>query len=144
MRPPKVRRPRAQLWHHLYPPPFYLPTLPPTTNPTPSCASGAPVEVLQALEAEGAALALEGASLQLAAGATERGVAALGVLLEFNFFAPEGEWDGMLLRVRGAAAVPCGECAAVPCGCMCWGWCVGGGARCGQGQVTVTVTTCRD
>lgn len=36
------------------------------------------------------AAALEGCLLRLAAGATERGLAVALVLLEFNFFAPEG------------------------------------------------------
>ncbi|EFN57952.1 hypothetical protein CHLNCDRAFT_142066 [Chlorella variabilis] len=53
-------------------------------------AQGAPPSALAPLEAEAAAVAVEGAQLRLAAGATERAVAALQVLLEFNFLAPEG------------------------------------------------------
>ncbi|KAL4447355.1 hypothetical protein ABPG77_007388 [Micractinium sp. CCAP 211/92] len=51
---------------------------------------GAPHAVLAALECEAVAAALEGCLLRLAAGATERGLAVALVLLEFNFFAPEG------------------------------------------------------
>ncbi|KAL4443524.1 hypothetical protein ABPG75_011261 [Micractinium tetrahymenae] len=53
-------------------------------------AQGAPRGVLAALECEAVAVAVEGCSLRLAAGATERGLAVALVLLEFNFFAPEG------------------------------------------------------
>lgn len=56
----------------------------------PRRAAGAPRNVLAALECEAVAVALEGCSLRLASGATERGLAAALVLLEFNFFAPEG------------------------------------------------------
>lgn len=47
--------------------------------------------MLGGLEAEAAALVLEGVALRLAAGATERAVASLQVLLDFNWCAPEGE-----------------------------------------------------
>lgn len=60
-----------------------LPLVPPT---------GALPSVLGELEAEAAAIVLEGAALRLAAGATERAIASLLVLLDFNWFAPEGEW----------------------------------------------------
>lgn len=42
-------------------------------------------------------MVLEGTALRLAAGATERAVAALQVLLEFNWFAPEGERGGLIV-----------------------------------------------
>lgn len=64
--------------------------------------TGAPPSVLGELEAEAAALVLEGTALRLAAGATERGIATLLVLLDFNWFAPEGEsWWGGWMGVRG-------------------------------------------
>ena len=46
--------------------------------------------MLAALECEAVALALAGVQLRLSAGGTERALAALLVLLEFNFFSPEG------------------------------------------------------
>jgi hypothetical protein len=65
-----------------------------------SALAGAPPDVLAALEAEAAAVAVEGAQLRLAAGATEAAVAAVLAVLEFNFFSPEGEplrgWDARL------------------------------------------------
>jgi hypothetical protein len=57
------------------------------------CA-GAPAAVLASLEGEAVGLVLEGAALRLAAGAGERALAALLVLLEFNWFSPEGECSG--------------------------------------------------
>ena len=54
--------------------------------------AGAPPDVLSSLECEAAAVALEGLALRLAAGAGERALAGLLVLLEYNFFSPEGAW----------------------------------------------------
>ena len=50
--------------------------------------------MLAPLEAEAVGIVLEGAALRLAAGAGERALAALLVLLEFNWFSPEGECSG--------------------------------------------------
>ena len=59
-----------------------------------SVCAGTPAKELAPLEAEAVGLVLEGAALRLAAGAGERALAALLVLLEFNWFSPEGERSG--------------------------------------------------
>ena len=52
---------------------------------------GAAPAALAALECDAVALALDACQAALAGGATELGVAQLQVLLEYTFFAPEGE-----------------------------------------------------
>lgn len=48
--------------------------------------------MLAQLECDAAAVAVEGAQLRFAAGATEHAIATIQVLLEFNFLSPEGGW----------------------------------------------------
>ena len=66
--------------------------------------TGAPPEALAPLEEAGCGLALEGAALALGAGATERALCMLGVLLELNFFSPEG---GCVLSASVSVSVCC-------------------------------------
>ena len=74
-------------WLSTAPAPVHSVSAPPPSHPP---LPGAPASALAPLEADAAALALEGTALRLAAGATEAAVAALAALLEFNCFSPEG------------------------------------------------------
>ena len=91
------------------------------------CA-GAPPEALSGLERAAAALALEGASLALATGRVEGGLAAVQALLEFSTLSPQGWPDDALLLMFGECWGSGAALAGEP-GASGWGKWIEGAAQ---------------